>query len=254
MSQKLCFKNTSWVDQPFKFSSAFYVYRRTFTVSYSRNNLSILAVTDLSPPLTYVLAAEDIAFVFNIIMRTIKFRESGTNATNDDRSSDLALFMSGGLQQSDNPVVQKTALQESRKALAMLLHYFHANGIGAGEPQSIWETKAPREDLPSDMYTTLQFAVPSYHVSASRLSLSLFIGTAGSILFFCFTIGVFTCGTVSSWPWRTGYPSLDFAVYALPTRVRHQRRLCRTIAEMREEKVSGLGLTKKLRDGRFVAE
>ncbi|KAF2472238.1 uncharacterized protein BDR25DRAFT_203498, partial [Lindgomyces ingoldianus] len=210
MDRGLCLNNTSWTRETFRYSSSFYVYRRAATVYYSRFNLSITAVRDMSTPTPFLVTAGDVALVFDIVMRSINFH--GSNSS-DPTSSDLALFMSAGLQKSDNPFVQQLARRQARKALAMVLHYFHANQIGAGGPESVWEATAPRPRLPPDMYTTLQIAVPSYHVVASRLTLYIFIGISSSLLLLCFTTIVFTCGTVTKWPVRTGYPALDFAIY-----------------------------------------
>ncbi|ORY13696.1 hypothetical protein BCR34DRAFT_254955 [Clohesyomyces aquaticus] len=248
MASGRCLTNTSWIKDPFPYASSLYVYRRTATVYYSRSNFSIVAVKDLSDPDPFLVRAEDLSVISDVVMRSLNFRNANSS---DTTSSDLAVFMSAGLQKLDNPFVLRLARTEGRKALATMLQYFHANHVGAGGPESVWEALEPRPGLPPDMYTTLQIAVPSYHVVASSLTLYIFIGVSSALLLLCFTTIIFTCGTVTRWPWRTGYPALDFAIYCLPTRVRHHRNLYKTLASMRERQNASIG--KSFEGSRFYA-
>lgn len=181
-----------------------FVYRRFATVNYSRDNFSILSVTDLSKPKLFPIKLEDYMLALSSVVPGF----NSTNNTNGDNSA-LAIYAVTALPINDSEVAKKIALKAIRKAMSVPLDYFQANYFAPGPP--VWELKAPRERLADDMYTSMSISVMSHQVVAGRISRWAFVTFASTLLLLSAATIVVTIRICERRHQRCGYPSLDFA-------------------------------------------
>ncbi|KAF6800319.1 hypothetical protein CSOJ01_12205 [Colletotrichum sojae] len=199
-----CLTDTSWTN-PLQLSSSLFVYYRHATVTYDRGNFSILAVTDMTPPVQDIVSLEDYMLSLSAVVPGFNASNAATNGDN----SALAIYAVTALPINESEVAKKQSLKAIRKAMSVPFSYFHSNYFSKGP--SIWELKTPREGLDADMYTELSISVLSHQVVAGKVSRYLFVLISGTILLLSAGIIVATSRVCGKRPQRCGYPTLDFA-------------------------------------------
>ncbi|TDZ18020.1 hypothetical protein Cob_v008815 [Colletotrichum orbiculare MAFF 240422] len=199
-----CLNNTEWT-KTLEISSSLFVFSRHATVTYDRGNFSILAVTEMSPPVQEIIKLEEYLLALSAVVPGFN---TSAPATKGDNSA-LAIYAVTALPINDSEVAKKQSLKAIRKAMSVPFNYFHANYFSSGP--SIWELAAPREGLSDDMYTSLSISILSHQVVAGKVSRVLFVFV--SCLILCIAAGImFATSRVSGKrPERCGYPTLDFA-------------------------------------------
>jgi hypothetical protein len=208
-----CMKDTNWT-KTLTLSTSIFIYRRSATVYYHRANFTILRVSDMSPPVRQNLSEIDVFLGLNAV------------SVSANNCSAIAQYAATILPASDNQNAALLAVKETRAVFGLILHYFHANYVGAED--SVWVLNGPRPGLEANMYTTASFATPAYQATASRQSLWLFVGfQSGLLLLFILSI-LQSRRNIQDWPLRTGYSALDFATKCLP-----RGGLAGKLAEMR---------------------
>ncbi|TQN68115.1 hypothetical protein CSHISOI_07380 [Colletotrichum shisoi] len=193
-----------WTNR-LEISSSLFVYSRHATVTYDRRNFSILAVSDMSPPLQEIITLEE--YMLSLSAVAPGFNTSAA-ATKGDNSA-LAIYAVTALPINESEVAKKQSLKAIRKAMSVPFHYFHANYFSSGP--SIWELAGPRQGLAEDMYTTMSISILSHQVVAGKVSRALFVVVSGLILLLSAAIIIATSRVCVKRPERCGYPTLDFA-------------------------------------------
>lgn len=206
-AKQACLEDTSW-KSPLQIASSLFVYRRYGTVSYSRRNFSILAVTELTRPERQIVKLEDYMLALSAVVPGFSPINSDSNSSTKGDNSALANYAVTALPLNDNEVAKRQSLQAIRKAMSVPFNYFHANYFS--DP-SIFELDEPRKGLSDDMYTTLSISVVSHQVVAGRTSQWLFGLLSGSLLALSAATMVATARVCGRRPERCGYPTLDFA-------------------------------------------
>lgn len=206
-AQQACLEDTSW-KSPLKIASSLFAYRRYATVSYSRLNFSILAVTDLTTPQRQVVKLQDYMLALSAVVPGFKPTNTNSNSTTQGDNSALANYAVTALPLNDNEVARRQSVQAVRKAMAVPFNYFHANSF---TQPSIFELDGPRQGLSDDMYTKLSISLVSHQVVAGRTSQWLFGLLSGSLLALSAATMVTTMLVSGRRHERCGYPTLDFA-------------------------------------------
>jgi hypothetical protein len=184
-----CINDTSWT-QKLTLSTSIFIYRRSATIYYHRSNFTILSVSNLSLPVRLNFSAFDIIRGLNAV---------SVSANNCSAISHYAATI---LPASDNQNAALLAIRETRAVFGLVLHYFHANFVGAED--SVWILDTPRPGLSDNMYTTASFAKPAYQATASRRSLWLFVGFQSGLTLLCIISMVQSRRNIRDWPLRTG--------------------------------------------------
>ncbi|TID04597.1 hypothetical protein CH35J_001812 [Colletotrichum higginsianum] len=199
-----CLNNTDWTNR-LEISSSLFVYSRHATVTYDRRNFSILAVSDMSPPLQEIITLEEYMLSLSAVVPGFNTSAAATKGDN----SALAIYAVTALPINESEVAKKQSLKAIRKAMSVPFHYFHANYFSSGP--SIWELTGPRQGLSEDMYTTMSISILSHQVVAGKVSRALFVVVSGLILLLSAAIIIATSRVCVKRPERCGYPTLDFA-------------------------------------------
>jgi hypothetical protein len=206
MALEGCLANSTWTSI-IGFATSFSIYRRAATVNYFRTNFSIISIDNLSAPEPVYLSIPGLLTAFNA-----QFQEQGIGSL---LSNSIGAMIAYTQPTSGIARTERFAVSYLRNLLVLPLHYFQENYSETG----MWlNFTKPHPGLPSDMYTTVSIAAPSYHAVPGRASLLAFAVLNGVILLLCLVTFFLVAIKTTDLPRRTGHPTLDFAINCLNTR------------------------------------
>src|SRR5205809_2787570 len=164
MALNRCLINTTWTSS-IEYSTSLSVYRRSATVNYFRANFSIISIDNLGAPEPVNLSIPGLRTTFNAQFQEPSF---GLLLSNSIGAMTAYAQTAGAA-----TMPKRFAVGYLRNLVVLPLHYWQDTFSATG----LWlNVTKPRPGLPSDMYTTVSIAEPSYHAVPGKVSLWVFAG------------------------------------------------------------------------------
>lgn len=177
------------------------LFSRKATIIFAQSNLSIVSVSDLSPPTPLPITLDDLLSYGAAMAYLLNFTAANIPAP----SSIVESFWSGSEQLHSGPLSHSF-----QSILAFPIWLFNANNYGNLD---IWDKKTKMQNLPGEFHTKASIVMPYVKIKFDPAMVTVFVVLQGATLVFLWGLLCWSCFVMDSgsMPVISSYPLFDTA-------------------------------------------